>query len=55
MADADAVRDAGLPVRLTPAPESGTPAPPPADAPPVAEMSLVGHLTGAARPPRQGA
>ena len=45
MADADAVRDAGLPVRLTPAPESGTPAPPPADAPPVGEMSLVGHLT----------
>ncbi len=45
MADAEAVRDAGLPVRLTPAPESGTPAPPPADAPPVGEMSLVGHLT----------
>src|SRR4029079_543136 len=39
------VGDAGLPVRLTPAPDSGTPAPPPADAPPVGEMSLVGHLT----------
>jgi len=45
MADADAVRDAGLPVRLTPSPDPGTPAPPPADAPAAGEMSLVGHLT----------
>ena len=43
MADADAVRDAGLPVRV-PAPDPGSAAPPPAGAP-VAEMSLVGHLT----------
>jgi sec-independent protein translocase protein TatC len=35
MADADAVRDAGLPARLTPTPEP---------APVVGEMSLVGHL-----------
>ncbi len=45
MADADAVRDAGLPVRLTPTPEPEAPAPPPAAAPAAAEMSLVGHLT----------
>jgi sec-independent protein translocase protein TatC len=43
MADADAVRDAGLPVRL-PAPEPASPAPQPA-APAPGEMSLVGHLT----------
>ena len=35
MADADAVRDAGLPARLTPTPEP---------APAAGEMSLVGHL-----------
>jgi sec-independent protein translocase protein TatC len=40
MADADAVRDAGLPVRLTPSPE---PDPPPA-APAAGEMTLVDHL-----------
>jgi sec-independent protein translocase protein TatC len=44
MADADAVRDAGLPVRLTPTPEPEAPAPPPSTSP-VVEMSLVGHLT----------
>ncbi len=41
MADADAVQDAGLPVRL---PGSPNPEPPGADAAPVAEMTLVGHL-----------
>jgi sec-independent protein translocase protein TatC len=46
MADADTVRDAGIPARLTPAPD---PAPPPAGSPgsaPAAagEMSLVDHL-----------
>jgi sec-independent protein translocase protein TatC len=45
MADADAVRDAGLPARLTPpaspAPQPAAPAPAPASG----EMSLVGHLT----------
>ena len=45
MADADAVRDAGIPVRLTPSPEPDAPAPPPAAAPAAGEMSLVGHLT----------
>lgn len=45
MADADAVRDAGLPVRLTPTPEPEAPAPPPAASPAAAEMSLVDHLT----------
>lgn len=41
MADADAVRDAGLPGRLNPAPE-----PPSQPEPPVrGEMTLVGHLT----------
>ena len=45
MADADAVRDAGIPVRLTPSPEPDAPAPPPASAPVAGEMSLVGHLT----------
>ncbi len=44
MADADAVRDAGLPVRLTPTPEPEAPVPPPSTSPAV-EMSLVGHLT----------
>jgi sec-independent protein translocase protein TatC len=38
MADVEAVRDPGIPARLTPAPE-----PPPAT--PAAEMSLVDHLT----------
>ncbi|HEY4189792.1 MAG TPA: twin-arginine translocase subunit TatC [Candidatus Limnocylindrales bacterium] len=45
MADADAVRDAGIPVRLTPSPEPDAPTPPPAGAPVAGEMSLVGHLT----------
>jgi sec-independent protein translocase protein TatC len=58
MADADAVRDAGLPVRVTPAPDfpvgSAAPAPaapspaepaPAAPTPAPGEMSLVGHLT----------
>ena len=45
MADADAVRDAGIPVRLTPSPEPDAPAPPPAAAPAAGEMSLVGPLT----------
>jgi sec-independent protein translocase protein TatC len=45
MADADAVRDAGIPVRLSPSPEPDAPAPPPASAPVAGEMSLVGHLT----------
>jgi sec-independent protein translocase protein TatC len=44
MADADAVRDAGLPVRV-PAPDPGSTTPPPSGAPASAEMSLVGHLT----------
>lgn len=52
MADADAVRDAGLPVRL-PAPDAASTAPQPAapapqsaaPAPAPGEMSLVGHLT----------
>jgi sec-independent protein translocase protein TatC len=42
MADADAVRDAGLPVRLTPEPD---PPSPPEPAPVPGEMTLVGHLT----------
>jgi sec-independent protein translocase protein TatC len=54
MADADAIRDAGLPTILTPASEPGPPAEPPASsgAPsdpepgtPAAEMTLVGHLS----------
>jgi sec-independent protein translocase protein TatC len=45
MADADAVRDAGLPVRLAPTTDPEAPAPPPAAAPSTAEMSLVDHLT----------
>jgi sec-independent protein translocase protein TatC len=42
MADADAVRDAGLPVRLTPGTE---PPASPEPQPPAGEMTLVGHLT----------
>jgi sec-independent protein translocase protein TatC len=41
MADADTVRDAGIPARLTPTPE---PQPPGATPPAAAEMSLVDHL-----------
>jgi sec-independent protein translocase protein TatC len=44
MADADAVRDAGLPVRV-PAPDPAPATPPPSGAPAATEMSLVGHLT----------
>jgi sec-independent protein translocase protein TatC len=43
MADADAVRDAGLPARLSPSPAPQPAAPAPAPTP--GEMSLVGHLT----------
>jgi sec-independent protein translocase protein TatC len=42
MADADTVRDAGIPAILTAAPDSGPASTPPAAAP--GEMSLVGHL-----------
>jgi len=42
MADADAVRDAGLPARLTPEPDPPTPSEP---SPAPGEMTLVGHLT----------
>ncbi len=46
MADADAVRDAGIPGRLTPGvdPEPPSPAPPPAASPAAGEMTLVDHL-----------
>jgi sec-independent protein translocase protein TatC len=47
MADADAVSDAGLPVRLTTSPQADPPSPSPAPAPatPAAEMTLVDHLS----------
>jgi sec-independent protein translocase protein TatC len=44
MADADTVRDAGLPAILTPTPEPSPPSTPPA-ATPAGEMSLVEHLS----------
>jgi len=45
MADADTVRDAGIPARLTPTPEPEPPAGAPGGSPAVAgEMSLVDHL-----------
>ena len=49
MADADAIRDAGLPVPMTTTPDPGVPSPSPGGAPapaaPAAEMTLVDHLT----------
>ena len=47
MADADAVRDAGLPVPLAPSPDGDPPAsaPAPATGGAEAEMTLVGHLS----------
>src|SRR5512143_279240 len=43
MADADAVREVGIPARLNPTPEPAEPTPPAAP-PQAGEMSLVGHL-----------